>query len=398
MDIKSAIKQNLQYQKKYRKKTYTKPLLFHLIEKFISERKLICYGGMAINAYLPNEKQFYDKTDIPDYDCFSDNSIRDAVVLANLLSKHHMEKVEVKAAMFPGTMKIYVNFIPIVDITQIHHDIFFNIQKKAIKMNTILYAPPNYLKISLYQELSRPLGDIMRWEKINERLELLNHSHPLYVQNCSITGKDIHETDEHIKLNQQIISLIKEKKWVVLGDFGLSFYLKHFPKVYHNTKRLIDIPFILIDSLKDVVLPFEYTTRTYEYHFLNTFHQIIYKDQPVLYVFITNSCQSYNEVKGFHIASIDTILSIYYALSYLNIPSLNVHKINSYIYLLNNIKSNEGVCKRFHMPCVGVQPSIEDIRKMRDKKFKLYKKNKSKKLYNMYFFQYKPRTRKLNVK
>ena len=39
MDIKSAIKQNLQYQKKYRKKTYTKPLLFHLIEKFDSDLK-----------------------------------------------------------------------------------------------------------------------------------------------------------------------------------------------------------------------------------------------------------------------------------------------------------------------------------------------------------------------
>ncbi len=79
MELKSAIKQNLQIQKQYKKKTYTKPLLFHLIEQFIAEQKLICYGGMAINAYLPNEKQFYDKTDIPDYDCFSPNSMKHAI-------------------------------------------------------------------------------------------------------------------------------------------------------------------------------------------------------------------------------------------------------------------------------------------------------------------------------
>jgi len=400
MEIKSAIKENLQYQKKYKKKTYTKPLLFHYIEKFIASKQLICYGGMAINAYLPNEKQFYDKSDIPDYDCFSPNSIKDAIALANILSKNNMEKVEVKSAMFPGTMKIYVNFIPIVDITQIIPEIFYNIQKKAVKINNILYAPPNYLKISLYQELSRPLGDIGRWEKIYERLNLLNQSHPLYIKNCSIVAKDNPETDEYINLNQELISLIKEKKWVVFGDFGLSFYLKYFPKIYQNTKRLINIPFILVDSFDDVKLPFEHKVATFDYHFINTFHQITYKDIPVLYVFITNSCQSYNEIKGFNVATIDTIASLYYALTFLNIPLLNVNKLASYIYLLNNVKSKEGPCRRFHMPCIGNQPSIEDIRKLRDKQFKLYKKTKSKKIYEAYFFQYKPQTKKnkkLNV-
>jgi hypothetical protein len=69
---------------------------------------------------------------------------------------------------------VFINFIPIVDITQIKTDIFLNIYNKAVKINNILYAPPSYLKISLYQELSRPLGDLSRWTKIYKRLELLN--------------------------------------------------------------------------------------------------------------------------------------------------------------------------------------------------------------------------------
>ena len=395
MEIESAIKKNLKYKKLYRKKAYTKPLLFHLIEKFITDNSLICYGGMAINAYLPNEKQFYDKTDIPDYDCFSNNSIKYAVKLANILAKHNMENVEVKAGIFPGTIKIYVNFISIVDITQLDKSIFYNIKRDATKINNVLYAPIHYLKISMYQELSRPLGDITRWEKIYERLQLLNDSHPLYVPNCSISAKDIPETDEFVELNKNIIDFIKKNKWVVFGDFGLSFYLKYFPKMYQDTKRSIDVPFILVDSLSDITLPFEHTINTFENNVTNTIHQVLYKNQPVLYIFITDSCQSYNEVKGFNVASIDTILSIYYALSFLNIKQINIHKITSYIFLLNNVTSKDGPCKRFHMPCVGIQQSLEDIRKMRDAKYKLYKKHKSKKIYNTYFFQYKPRTKKL---
>jgi len=392
MDIQSAIKKNIQYQKKFKKKTYTKPLLFHLIESFIKERKLICYGGMAINAYLPNEKQFYDKTDIPDYDCFSPNSIKDAMDLANILSTR-MENIEVKSAMFPDTLKIFINFIPIVDITSLEEDVFYNISKKATRIQDIMYASPNYLKISLYQELSRPLGDISRWEKVYGRLKLLNQSHPLYIPHCSITGKDIPETEENIGINKIIIDLIKENQWITFGDYGLSYYLKYFPKKYKDTKRVIDIPYILVNSINDVKLPFKHTQKLYSFHFCNSFYEIKYNDQAVLYVFITNSCQSYNEVNGFNIATIDTILSIYYALSFITI-GINTRKIVSYIYLLENIKSTEGVCRRFHMPCVGTQTTVEDIRKLRDQKYKLYKKNKSKKIYNMYFFQYKPKTRK----
>ena len=399
MEIESAIKDNIKYQKKYKKDMYTKPLLFHLIEKFIISKQLVCYGGMAINAYLPNEKQFYDESDIPDYDCFSPNPIQDVIELSNILALH-MENVEVISAMFPGTYKIFVNFIPIVDITSLDSEVCYNIHKKSIKMNNILYAPPNYLRISMYQELSRPLGDTSRWEKIYNRLSLLNQTHPLFVQNCSISEKDLPETDEYRKNNDKIINQIKKNKWVIFGDFGLRFYLPFFPKKYQTMDRTIHIPYILVNSLKEVepYLKFKYTIEYYSNNFVNSFYQINYKGIPVLYVFITDSCQSYNEIDGYRVATIDTILSIYYSLSFIDVKFIDINKILSYCYLLHNINSKEGVTKRFHMPCIGEQKSIEDIRKMRDAKYKLYKKNKSKKIYNEYFFKYKPITKKLKRK
>ena len=393
MDISEAIKSNLKYQKKNRKIKYTKPLYFKVIEDFIEKKELICYGGTAINNYLPKEKQFYEDDDIPDYDCFSVNSLKDAVELSNIMLKNKIENVEVRAAMFKGTYKIFINFIPIVDITHIEQDVFLNIYNKSKKINNLLYAPPNFLKISLYQELSRPLGDLSRWEKVYNRLELFNKYHPLYVSNCSINSKDNPETDEYKNINNIIINIIKKENYVVFGDYGLSYYLKHFPKKYQKMDRTIDVPFILIDNIDTILqlLQFKYTINKFSYHFTNDFYQINYNNYPVLYVFITNSCQSYNEIKGVKIATIDTILSIYYALTFLNVKFFNIHKLLSYCYLLHNVKETKGICRRFYLPCIGEQQSVEDIRKERNIKYKIYKKTKSKKIYNEYFFQYKPK-------
>jgi len=393
MELKEAIMHNIKYQKKYKKNKYTNPLYFKLIEEFISNKKLICYGGTAINNYLPKEKQFYEDNDIPDYDCFSINALNDAKELSTILINNNIENIEVKSALFKGTYKIFINFISIVDITNINKDVFVNIYNKSNKINNILYVPPNYLRISLYQELSRPLGDLSRWEKVYNRLELLNKYKPLYVSNCSIKYRDNPETEEYKEINNILIDIIKKNKWVLFGDYGLTFYLKYFPKKYQKVDRTIHIPYILTTNVNDVFynLPFSYNSTFYSYQFVNDFYQITYNNHPVLYVFITNSCQSFNEIKGLNIATIDTIFSIYYALSFLNNKLFNVHKILSYCYLLHNIKSNKGVCKRFNLPCIGEQTTIEDIRKERDNKYKIYKKNRSSKLFKEYFFYFKPK-------
>ena len=53
-------------------------------------------------------------------------------------------------------------------------EIYKNLQKDSINIVGILYASPNYLRMSMYLELSRPAGDVSRWEKVLKRLTLLN--------------------------------------------------------------------------------------------------------------------------------------------------------------------------------------------------------------------------------
>ena len=66
--------------------------MLQIVESFIKRKKLICYGGTAINNILPESEQFYNKqVEIPDYDFFSDNPIKHAKELADIYVKNGYE-------------------------------------------------------------------------------------------------------------------------------------------------------------------------------------------------------------------------------------------------------------------------------------------------------------------
>jgi hypothetical protein len=409
-ELQIAINENLQFQKKIKRKTYTKPELFNIINDYISKHELICYGGMAINNIIPKKSErFYDEIDIPDYDCFTKDGIKHAKKLSQLL-RNDYENIEVKSAIFKGTYKIFVNFIPIVDFTTIESKLFDKIKQSSLNINNIYYASPNYLRMNIHLELSRPLGDVTRWSKIYQRLDLLNKYHP-FIYNKNITKTQVKYPDYN-KLTELC------KKWVILGEYAMKYF--KFPLKYNKSNSNI---FVLAESLEEIKQSlnsegYKYTIISYSNKFINYFYEFRFRfkdveSESLLYVFITNSCQSYNEIKEngklVKIANIDTMLMIYYALSFIQPPNLNINNLLVYCYLLQHIENqhieNNKITKRFSMPCIGNQPSFEDLRRERDNAYKLYKKNHSKKIYNDYFFRFIPkkmntrnRKRKFNTK
>ena len=102
--------------------------IISIVENFIKSKKLICYGGTAINNILPKNEQFYDReTEIPDYDFFSPEPIKHVKELANIYFKKGFIDVEAKAGQHYGTYKLFVNFIPVADITYMSRTLFNNI-------------------------------------------------------------------------------------------------------------------------------------------------------------------------------------------------------------------------------------------------------------------------------
>lgn len=159
--------------------------IIETVEQFIVDKKLVCYGGTAINNILPEDAQFYDKDiELPDYDFYSDKALEHAKELADIYYKAGYEDVEAKAGVHFGTYKVFVNFTGIADITQMEPELFKAISKESVIKNEIRYAPPNFLRMAMYLELSRPDGDVSRWEKVQKRLVLLNKYYPLKGYEC----------------------------------------------------------------------------------------------------------------------------------------------------------------------------------------------------------------------
>ena len=207
--------------------------IINIVEVFLKRRKLICYGGTAINNLLPQNEQFYDYTlEIPDYDFFSMDPVKDAKDLADLYLKNNYLEVEAKAGVHYGTFKVFVNFIPVADITYLHPQIYNNIRNDCKVKEGIYYAPVNFLRMSMYLELSRPAGDTSRWEKILRRLILLNKYFPIEDKVC--VYNDFQRSLHSKKLKEEpLFELLKDtliKNGVVFfGGYASYLYSKYMP-------------------------------------------------------------------------------------------------------------------------------------------------------------------------
>jgi len=374
--LEKAIRVNQLAQQKERKKKYTKPDLFVKIEQFIREKQLIGYGGTAIHHALPKEVQFYKSSDVPDYDFFSIQAIQDIRELADRLSD--FPNVEVKPAIFKGTYKLFVNYLPLVDMTQIEPELFHNLWVSSFSRDKIHYVPYNYLRMSIYQELSRPFGDVSRWTKIYQRLDLLNTYQPFLVRKCDVTPT----RDTPNPYLKEMVSRLKS--YVMLGDYAMYYWQELFPEKYRYPQQ--DTVFVLsktIDEIWSLLKGWNVKYTLYQNKLIQLY-EVYLEEKPMLYVILSDSCANYNVYKGRKIASYDTTLSLYFTLSFMQIKHLVTSRILSYCYLLLQIKEDHPLMRRFSLPCYGDQQTLEEIRKRRDRWFK-QKKHAS------YFFQYRPR-------
>ena len=192
---------------------------------------MVCYGGTAINNILPIHSQLYNReVELPDYDFFSSNALNDAKELADIYYKAGYEDVEAKSGVHKGTFKVFVNYIPIADITEMVDSLFKTIQTESIIKAGIRYAPINYLRMSMYLELSRPKGDISRWEKVLKRLTLLNKFYPLKTPHCDKIDfqRDMVTVDSIDNSSTNLYDIIRSsfinKGVVFFGAYAVSSY------------------------------------------------------------------------------------------------------------------------------------------------------------------------------
>jgi len=390
--------------------------IIDIVEEFIRHKKLICYGGTAINNILPEEDRFYNKeVEVPDYDFFSQNALSDAKELADIYYKKGFLDVEAKSGQHHGTYKVFVNYMAVADITHMPKEIYNILKRDAISVDGLLYAPPNFLRMSMYLELSRPAGDISRWEKVLKRLTLLNKNYPITDINCNDVNfqREMENRENEEKIYDTTKNALINQGVVFFGGFANTLYSQYMPKklkkkleniadfdvLSNNPEKTADIikerlhdngvknvKIIKQDPVGEIV-PEHYEVK-------------IGKDS-ILFIYKPIGCHSYNILmmngKKVKVATIDTMLSFYLAFLYANKDYYKqfIDRILCMSKFLFDVQqknrlSQKGLLKRFSITCYGHQETVEEIKAEKAKKYKEFKQSNNKKMFEEWFLNYKP--------
>ncbi len=389
-----------------------------IVENFLRKKQLICYGGTAINNILPKQDQFYNKDiEIPDYDFYSSTALNDAKELVDLYVSNGFQEVEGKSGQHHGTYKVFVNFIPVADITYIPKDLFNAIKKESVKVAGILYSPPNLLRMNMFLELSRPAGDTSRWEKVLKRLTLLNKHYPLSAKQCSTVQfqRQMDDSEYANNIYENVQRTLMDQGVVFFGGYALSMYSQYMPK---NLRRKLEkIPDfdvlseepmltaqIIKERLADInVKDVKIIKRPGVGEIISPNYEIKVGRDTIVFIYEPLACHSYNVVKdsGYDvkIATIDTMLSFWLAFLYANRPYYDKDRILCMAKYLFDVQeknrlTQKGLLKRFSINCMGHQETVEEMRAEKAEKFNELKDKKHSEEYEEWFLRYRPTEKK----
>jgi len=391
--------------------------MIQILEDFLVKKKLICYGGTAINNILPKYAQFYDRDiEIPDYDFFSNDALNDAKELTDIFYNAGFLETEAKSGVHKGTYKVFVNYIPMADITQLHSDLYNSIKKEAITVAGIKYAPPNYLRMSMFLELSRPAGDVSRWEKVLKRLTLLNKYYPLKPPfDCQKIDFQRRAETVGTKDSERIYFAVRdsfiEQGVVFFGGYASSLYSKYMDKRQQMLiKRVPDFD-VLSENPERCALIIKEKLEELGFKNISTLQhnsiddvipkhiEISIGKEIVAFIFEPVACHNYNTIqignKEINVATIDTMLSFYLAFIYADKIYFDKDRILCMAQFLFDVEQKNrleqrGLLKRFSISCYGNQPTLESIRAEKAEKFKELNKKRNSTEWNEWFFKYSP--------
>ena len=353
----------------------------HVVEDFLRKTGRVCYGGQAINAHLPPKLRFYDEEyDVPDFDFFTPNAEKDVNDLVYSLQREGFTDISEKAGVHEGTRKIYVNFIPIADITALPVELYKKYAKNSISVAGIRYINEDILRMMMYLELSRPRGEVDRWDKVFERLTLLNAAKP--IQRCSERTPRINNIPS--KIRQKLLEyLIQEKRVLAGAEIGFIYRTYAQPEPSRLTWFLFSGGPLLFfspnlekdtEAILEIIGPKGITVQRKDGFADYIPSRIVIRKnrQIVAYLIDETSCNSYNDVPIedggiIRIASLDTLVYVYLMLGLITdeAKTLGISLVclaQRYIELLNKMRSSRfSRFPLFTIKCSGHQKSLKSL-------------------------------------
>lgn len=375
-----------------------------VVESFLRTHRVMCYGGTAINNLLPEEDQFYNpETDVPDYDFYSETPQMHATMLADMFAQKGYTNIEVKPGAHLGTWKVFVDFTGIADITFLEKAIFEKLWKEEIVVDDIHYVTPNFLRLSMYLELSRPRGDVSRWTKVYKRLMLLNKHYPV---SCPLDDRRKVITESYLAgdARAEIETLLMGKDLVLLGMNAVSLHAKDPKNRWSLPLDVLATP----EEFDDVVQKFAKALENHgnpKIDVYPVYAELLPKHADIsdsesgtllVRIFETMACHSYHEMKdGLKVGSIPTLLQFFFAFVYADAHFLEGYDENRIMCVCQRLVDLAHSSKGKHrfqiltpLECIGKQESLFEMREHTSALRSKTPKNSPE--FLRYFFTYKP--------
>jgi len=302
-----------------------------IIKNFIIKNKLLLYGGTAIDLLLPTNKKIYKKnTNLFDYDVYSDNAYEYGIELVDLLIEHKYKYVQLREAAFTrSTFKVFIENLPIFDITNLPHNKFELYTTYSKKKQQMLVVGPEIIIRDMCSQLSQPHISYFRLEKTYTRYNIFESIFGIHKYSKNI--KLIEPNAEELELLNLLLKECKTKGYPILGYYGLQL-LNDKTTFYSIDGKNSYLSFFTKDFEK-IIKKLKKFNITIEKN--DNFTTIMYNNKNICDIYdSTKLCVSYCSKKGFNIL---TIFGIKYFM-YNNLVSF-IDSIRSYIelYMIYNV-------------------------------------------------------------
>lgn len=295
-----------------------------IIHAFVKRRKVVVYGGAAINAMVPESAKFYGPDTPMDWDMLCDAPQLLSMSLADLLHAAG-HRVKVINGLHFNTFRVMVDRSPVADFTYTPAHIFESLWAERKVLDGIPFAHPNFLRLAAYLELSHPKNFAERWVKVIPRLSLLNKYHPVKCQPAYSLQMPSRPTVA-AKLVDALEEFLVDSDIIVLGLNASSLHLaprkRKIPWTFPIDLLAADpadsaqkLHEILTTHVGLSVRAVMHKTRT---DVVPDYTDMMLGDRLLARVYATTDCHSYHQLSnGIKLGSLPTILQFVFVNLYM---------------------------------------------------------------------------------
>lgn len=383
------LKQTKDVQVLRRRRIEIQPVI-ETITSFLIRNDIVLHGDMALNFYLSEPKKIFDEfTHIPVFDGYFVDA-RDACyqLFYDLKMKEYNYVMVADSLHSDNVFKVLCGMKDMMSLTCMLKAEYNFVRDTSQRHKGLLFANIHLIKSKAYLDLALPTSHLFKWKQIFNRLELLEESKPLLINNYS------KKYDKQDELPKSLYSLVKEIEVFVIkngypfvGNKALAYHLTLTFGITTNLMKNSPFRYVqfLSNDINNTVTKLEqllskHTTVKYVVNYRLNESELMMgkvtidvKHKGKVYKLIsvfdtTKKCIAMEHSQtGIRYASIFYLIHTYYYYLFKHCKESNTdiyHQVMKYtLTLVNSIKDSH-----FTVDCYGIDTTLSIVKKARMRK------------------------------